>query len=76
LADNLALLGRRDDARRLFESLLAIRNDLGLLSEEYDPVGRRLVGNFPQAWSHIGLVNTAFNLAPDHAGPAQDRPAG
>jgi GH15 family glucan-1,4-alpha-glucosidase len=74
LADNLALQGRHQDARRLFERLLAIRNDLGLLSEEYDPVARRLVGNFPQAFSHIGLLNTAFNLAPDQTGPAKDRP--
>jgi GH15 family glucan-1,4-alpha-glucosidase len=74
LADNLALQGRRDDARRVFERLLSIRNDLGLLSEEYDPVARRLVGNFPQAFSHIGLINTAFNLTPGWRGPAQDRP--
>lgn len=76
LADNLALLGRHDDARRLFDRLLSIRNDLGLLSEEYDPGLRRLVGNFPQAFSHIGLINTAFNLDPDRTGPAQDRPEG
>ncbi|HEX4487736.1 MAG TPA: glycoside hydrolase family 15 protein, partial [Terriglobales bacterium] len=63
LADNYVLQGRREDAERLFESLLAIRNDVGLLSEEYDPVNKRLVGNFPQAFSHVGLVNTAFNLS-------------
>ena len=63
LADALEMIGRRDDARALFERLLAIRNDLGLLSEEYDPIGLRLAGNFPQAFSHIGLVNTAANLA-------------
>jgi GH15 family glucan-1,4-alpha-glucosidase len=62
LADNLVLLGRRDEARALFERLLALRNDVGLLSEEYDPRARRLVGNFPQAFSHISLVNTAYNL--------------
>jgi GH15 family glucan-1,4-alpha-glucosidase len=62
LADNLVLLGRIDDARRLFERLLTLRNDLGLLSEEYDPVAQRLVGNFPQAFSHIALINTALNL--------------
>ncbi|HUZ75727.1 MAG TPA: glycoside hydrolase family 15 protein [Stellaceae bacterium] len=62
LADNLALVGRDDDARRLFQRLLALRNDVGLLSEEYDPRARRLVGNFPQALSHIALVNTAHNL--------------
>lgn len=62
LADNLILLGRRDDAERLFNRLLALRNDVGLLSEEYDPHAKRLVGNFPQAFSHIALVNTAHNL--------------
>ena len=74
LADNLALQGRHDEARVLFKRLLQIRNDLGLLSEEYDPVARRLLGNFPQAFSHIGLINTAFNLAQNQAGPAQERP--
>ncbi|HEU4680293.1 MAG TPA: glycoside hydrolase family 15 protein, partial [Gemmatimonadales bacterium] len=73
LVDNLALQGRHQEARVLFERLLAIRNDLGLLSEEYDPVTRRLLGNFPQAFSHIGLINTAFNLAPTQTGPAQER---
>jgi GH15 family glucan-1,4-alpha-glucosidase len=63
LADNLLLMGRVDDARRRFERLLALRNDVGLLSEEYDPHTRRLVGNFPQAFSHIGLVDTALNLS-------------
>jgi GH15 family glucan-1,4-alpha-glucosidase len=62
LADAYVLLGRRDDARKLFERLLSLQNDLGLLSEEYDPVARRLLGNFPQAFSHIALVNTAHNL--------------
>jgi GH15 family glucan-1,4-alpha-glucosidase len=59
LADNLILLGRRDEARQIFERLLGLRNDLGLLSEEYEPKARRLVGTFPQAFSHVGLVNTA-----------------
>ncbi|OPH81328.1 glycoside hydrolase family 15 protein [Nitrobacter vulgaris] len=72
LADAYVMLGRIDDASKLFESLLAIRNDLGLLAEEYDPIGRRLVGNFPQGFSHIGLINTAFNLI-DATGPAQQR---
>jgi len=72
LADNLALLGRQDDARRLFERLLSLRNDVGLLSEEYDPATRRLVGNFPQAFSHVALVNTAANLARG-GGPAHHR---
>jgi GH15 family glucan-1,4-alpha-glucosidase len=65
LADNYVLQGRRDEAVRLFEKLLEIRNDVGLLSEEYDPVEKRLLGNFPQAFSHVGLVNTAFNLMRD-----------
>ena len=63
LADNLQLIGRHDDARALFERLLLLQNDVGLLSEEYDPVEKRLVGNFPQAFSHISLVNTAVNLS-------------
>jgi len=63
LADAYVLLGRRDDARKLFEQLLSLRNDLGLLSEEYDPIAKRLLGNFPQAFSHIALVNTAHNIA-------------
>jgi GH15 family glucan-1,4-alpha-glucosidase len=62
LADNYELQGRHRDAVQIFERLLSIRNDVGLLSEEYDPVARRQLGNFPQAFSHIGLVNTAFNL--------------
>ncbi|HEU5075330.1 MAG TPA: glycoside hydrolase family 15 protein [Polyangiaceae bacterium] len=73
LADNYALVGRHDDARALFERLLALRNDVGLLSEEYDPVARHQLGNFPQAFSHVGLVNTALNLThPEHA-PAWNR---
>lgn len=62
LADTYLLLGRRKDARRLFEYLLSLRNDVGLLSEEYDVVKSRMLGNFPQALSHIGLINTAHNL--------------
>ena len=62
LADAYVLLGRRQDARKLFERLLSLRNDLGLLSEEYDPRAKRLLGNFPQAFSHIALINTAHNL--------------
>jgi GH15 family glucan-1,4-alpha-glucosidase len=73
LADNLALLGRRDEARAIFERLLALRNDVGLLSEEYDPKARRLLGNFPQAFSHVGLVNTSHNLSRTVAGPAEHR---
>jgi GH15 family glucan-1,4-alpha-glucosidase len=62
LADNLILLGRHADAKKLYERLLSLRNDVGLLSEEYDPNAKRLVGNFPQAFSHIAIVNTAHNL--------------
>ena len=63
LADVYVLMQRHDDARRLFERLLALRNDVGLLAEEYDTRAKRLVGNFPQAFSHVALVNTAHNLA-------------
>jgi GH15 family glucan-1,4-alpha-glucosidase len=62
LADACLLLGRREDAERLFERLVALCNDVGLLSEEYDPRAKRMLGNFPQAFSHIALINTAFNL--------------
>jgi len=72
LVDNLALMGRREEAERLFERLLGVRNDLGLLAEEYDAQRSRLVGNFPQAFSHVGLVNTARNLS-QHDGPAHHR---
>jgi len=72
LADNLALLGRHDDARRLFERLLNLRNDVGLLSEEYDPAAHQLLGNFPQAFTHVSLINTASNLS-RVTGPARDR---
>ena len=67
LADNYALMGRLEDARKLFERLLDLRNDVGLLAEEYDPVARRLLGNFPQAFSHVPLINTALHLS--EAGP-------
>lgn len=72
LADNYVLLGRHDEARQLFERLLALRNDVGLLAEEYDPQRKRQVGNFPQAFSHIALINTAFNLT-QAEGPAAQR---
>jgi GH15 family glucan-1,4-alpha-glucosidase len=74
LADAYVLTGRLDDARALFERLLGLRNDLGLLSEEYDTASRRLVGNYPQAFSHIALVNTAHNLA-RASKPAEQRAA-
>ena len=63
LADNLALLGRHDEARTLFERLLGVCNDLGLIAEEFDPTLGRLLGNFPQALTHVALVNTAYNLS-------------
>lgn len=63
LVDNLLLQGRGQEARALFERLLAVRNDVGLLAEEYDPMGKRQLGNFPQAFSHLALVSTALNLA-------------
>jgi GH15 family glucan-1,4-alpha-glucosidase len=72
LADNYALMGRRDDAREVFERLLSLRNDVGLLSEEYDPKARRLVGNFPQAFSHVPLIDTARTLS-TATGPSEER---
>jgi GH15 family glucan-1,4-alpha-glucosidase len=63
LADVLALQGKLDEARELFERLLDLRNDVGLLSEEYDPVAGRQLGNFPQAFTHLSLVNTALVLS-------------
>ena len=75
LADNLALLGRNAEAEALFERLLALRNDVGLLSEEYDPRGGRQLGNFPQALSHVALINTARNLS-RHGGPGEHRSGG
>jgi GH15 family glucan-1,4-alpha-glucosidase len=59
LANALYFIGRTDDAKNLFERLLTLRNDLGLLSEEYDPIAKRQLGNFPQAFTHLALVNTA-----------------
>jgi GH15 family glucan-1,4-alpha-glucosidase len=63
LADAYVMCGRLDDARALLRRLMALRNDLGLLAEEYDPAARRQLGNFPQAFSHIGLINTLRNVA-------------
>jgi GH15 family glucan-1,4-alpha-glucosidase len=62
LVDNYLLLGRKNDARRMFERLLRLCNDVGLLAEEYDPRAKRMLGNFPQAFSHVALVNSALNL--------------
>jgi GH15 family glucan-1,4-alpha-glucosidase len=73
LADCLALQGREADARELFERVLSVRNDVGLLSEEYSTVSRRLVGNFPQAFSHVSLIGTARNLSRGVVGPAERR---
>jgi GH15 family glucan-1,4-alpha-glucosidase len=73
LADSYLLLGRVDDAREAFERLLGLRNDVGLLAEEYDPVARRQLGNFPQAFSHVPLVNTAVALGRDGRMPVRAR---
>jgi len=75
-ADNLALQGRHAEATAVFERLLGLCNDVGLLSEEYDPAAKRLVGNFPQAFSHIGLINTALNLSPSEQCPNEQRKDG
>jgi GH15 family glucan-1,4-alpha-glucosidase len=72
LVDNYVLQGRYDEARTLFEYLLTLRNDVGLLAEEYDSSGKRQLGNFPQAFSHLALINTAHNLL-SSGGPAQQR---
>lgn len=74
LADALIRIGRIDDAEALFERLLALRSDLGLLAEEYDPVARRQLGNFPQAFSHVALVNVAHTLAAAKSGRRSPAP--
>jgi GH15 family glucan-1,4-alpha-glucosidase len=71
LVDCLQLIGRKKEARNLFERLLKLRNDLGLLSEEYDPVSHRQLGNFPQAFSHVALVNAALLLSDQHPAARQ-----
>jgi GH15 family glucan-1,4-alpha-glucosidase len=76
LADCFYLMGRTEEAKALFERLLAVRSDLGLLAEEYDPRAARQLGNVPQAFSHVGLVNTAHNLSPRTVGPADERSVG
>jgi GH15 family glucan-1,4-alpha-glucosidase len=73
LADNLALMGETGEARALFERLVGLCNDVGLLSEEYDPNGKRFLGNFPQAFTHVALVNTACNLSATGTSPARWR---
>jgi GH15 family glucan-1,4-alpha-glucosidase len=75
LADVYALQGRTEEAEALVERIMSVRNDVGLLAEEYDPRARRQLGNFPQAFSHIGLANTARNLWAS-GGPAEDRHKG
>jgi GH15 family glucan-1,4-alpha-glucosidase len=72
LVDALIMTGRAEEGQRLFERLLKLRNDVGLLSEEYDVTAQRLVGNFPQAFSHIALVNSAYNLTRSSK-PAEQR---
>ena len=72
LADNLCMQGRRDEARELFERLVGLVNDVGLLAEEYDPAAKRFLGNFPQAFSHVALINTAMNLSAGEK-PAEQR---
>jgi len=72
LVDNLTMMGRYDEARAIFERLLSLCNDVGLMSEEYDPRGKRQLGNFPQAFTHVFLINTAHNLSRAQ-GPAQER---
>ena len=71
-ADNLILQGRVAEARAMFERLAGLANDVGLLAEEYDPRAGRMLGNYPQAFSHVALVNTAMNLS-RWGGPADQR---
>jgi GH15 family glucan-1,4-alpha-glucosidase len=72
MADNLVMMGRHDEAREIFERLIALRNDVGLLAEEYDPREKRQLGNFPQAFTHVFLINSAHNLTRAE-GPAKTR---
>ena len=73
LADNFAVMGRRGEARELFERLAGLCNDVGLLAEDYDPAAKRQLGNFPQAFTHVGLVNTALNLFCPECCPVEQR---
>ena len=75
LVDNLTLMGRVDEARALFGRLVGLTNDVGLLAEEYDPGSRRQLGNFPQAFTHVAMVNSAYNLSriESAGGPAHHR---
>jgi GH15 family glucan-1,4-alpha-glucosidase len=74
LADNYTLMGRRKDALRLFNQLRRLANDVGLYAEEYDPGARRMLGNFPQAFSHVALINTALNLMMSEKKTRRTRP--
>jgi GH15 family glucan-1,4-alpha-glucosidase len=76
LADCLALTGRVDEATELFERLVALRNDVGLLAEQYDPVAGRMLGNFPQAFSHVALVDSATHLLQSRGGALRRRTGG
>jgi GH15 family glucan-1,4-alpha-glucosidase len=73
--DNLVLQGKQQDAQEMFHRLLALANDVGLLAEEYDPIGHRQLGNFPQAFSHLALINSALSLD-THQGPVKQRSQG
>ncbi len=75
LVDSLALMGRHSEATALYERLLSLRNDVGLLSEEYDPVAGRQLGNFPQAFSHIAIASSAMALCANSVGPSETRSA-
>jgi GH15 family glucan-1,4-alpha-glucosidase len=75
LVDCYELLGRHDDAHALFERLVSLANDVGLLAEEYDPASKRQLGNFPQAFTHLALVNSAFNVLPHLPSPMHRRHA-
>jgi GH15 family glucan-1,4-alpha-glucosidase len=72
LVDNYVLQGRYREARKLFERLLSRCNDVGLFAEEFDPVEGRMLGNFPQAYSHVGVINCALSLS-RQTGPAEER---
>jgi GH15 family glucan-1,4-alpha-glucosidase len=75
LVDCYELLGRHEEAHALLERLVALANDVGLLAEEYDPRAKRLLGNFPQAFTHLALVNSAFNVLPHLPSPMHRRHA-
>ena len=75
LVDCYELLGRHDEAHALFDRLVGLANDVGLLAEEYDPEAKRLLGNFPQAFTHLALVNSAFNVLPHLPSPMHRRHA-